>query len=138
MSARERFLLEPPHPLPADRAVRIALRTAHIAAFAVLFGGHFFDVDAERLRVWLWLTIGTGASLVMWESMGSFVWAYELRAWLTFAKLTLLCLVPSFWEQRRWILLAVLVIGSASSHMPSRLRHYAVFQRRIIHDPRKG
>ena len=45
------------------RALNIAMRTAHIGAMGVLLGGHAFDIPPERLRVSLWLTIGTGLVL---------------------------------------------------------------------------
>lgn len=137
-SIRRLLFPEPPRELPAERVLRIALRTAHIAAFAVLLGGHVFDVAADELRPWLWLTIASGVAFVALELCGSFVWLLELRAWLTFLKLALLLLLPLFWEQRVWLLLAILVIGSATSHMPSRFRYYAVIQRRVVDDPRKG
>lgn len=138
--SRVRHLLfpEPPRKLPAERLIRMGLRTAHIGAFAVLLGGHVFDVDAERLRVALWLTVGTGAAFMALELLGSFTWLFEMRAWLMFLKLALLCLVPLFWEQRTWLLLVILVAGSACSHMPGRFRHYSLIQHRVIDDPRKG
>ena len=101
-------------------------------------GGTVFDVDAERLRVSLWLTVGTGIGFMALELLGSFVWLFELRAWLMFLKLALLCLVPLFWDQRIGLLLVILVIGSACSHMPGRFRYYSIMQHRIIEDLRKG
>jgi len=39
-------------------------------------------------------------------------------------KLLLIAAVAMFWEQRLWLLLDVLVLGSVGSHMPGRWRYY--------------
>ena len=45
------------------RWLNIGLRTAHLGAMGILLGGHAFDVAPERLKVVLWLTLGTGVLL---------------------------------------------------------------------------
>ena len=50
---------------PYARAWNIALRTAHIAMFAPLVGGHVFDVPPARLLPWLYAAVITGAVLVV-------------------------------------------------------------------------
>lgn len=132
------FFPDPPRALPAERVIRTALRTAHIAAFGILLGGHMFDVEAERLRLWLWLTIATGAAFVALELYGSFIWVQELRGCLTLCKLLLLCLVPFFWTRRIWLLLSVLVIGSVCSHMPGRYRYYSLWRGCQVGEERRG
>ncbi len=129
---------DPPRELPGERVIRTALRTAHIAAFGILFGGHVFEVESSRLLVWLWLTVATGAAFVALELYGSFVWLQELRGWLTLLKVLLLCLVPCWWPHRVGLLLIVLVIGSVCSHMPGRFRYYSMFQRRVVGEERRG
>ncbi len=132
------FFPDPPRELPAERTIRTTLRTAHIAAFGILLGGHVFDVDAERLRFWLWLTVATGGLFVALELYGSFVWLQELRGWLTGCKLLLLGLVPFCWTRRIWLLLSVLVIGSLCSHMPGRFRYYSVWHGCQVGEERRG
>lgn len=116
------------------RGLNIGLRTAHIAAMGVLLGGHAFDVAPERLRLALWLTIGTGAALAAVESGFRLLWLHQGRGFMTLAKLALLCVVPVAWESRLPILLTVVVIASVGSHMPGRYRYYSVVFRRVIHD----
>lgn len=129
---------EPARELPGERALRIALRTAHIAAAGILLGGNFFGIEAGRLTPWLWATVGTGAAFVAVELYGSFVWLVQGRGLLTMAKLVLLALLPVFWEQRVWILLSALVIGSIGSHMPGRFRYYSLAHRRVFDHKRRG
>ncbi len=116
------------------RALNIALRTAHIGAMGILVGGHAFDVTPERLKVSLWLTIGTGVALAAIEAGPRLSWFHQGSGLMTMAKSALLCAVPLAWDYRLPILLAVSVIASVGSHMPRRYRHYSVVYRRVIHD----
>lgn len=123
---KARFFPEPERSLPGERHLRTGLRTAHIAAMAVLLGGHAFDVAPDRLHVALALTVVTGALLVALEMYGSLNWCFEVRGLVTILKILLVCLVPLLWDLRFYLLLSVLVIGSISSHMGAKWRHYSV------------
>ncbi len=65
--------------MPYARAWNIGLRTAHIAVFGVLVGGHVFDVPKARLLPWLYATIITGAILVLIEAFPRVRWCYQGR-----------------------------------------------------------
>ncbi len=128
---------QPPRVVTAARAWNIALRTAHIAAVGVLLGGHVFGVETAQLLPWLYGTIGTGALLWVMEAYPNWrSWFFECRTATIVVKLALLCLVPFFWNYRVAILLAVLVIGSAGSHLPRKFRHYSWLERRVIAEPK--
>jgi hypothetical protein len=116
------------------RALNIALRTAHIAAMGILLGGHAFDVAPERLKLDLWLTIGTGVALAALEAGPRLLWFHQGRGLMTMAKLALLCTVLAAWSYRLPILLAVVVLGSVGSHMPARFRYYSVVYGQVIPD----
>ena len=119
------------------RAWNIALRTAHIAAMAVLLGGHAFEVDKSRLLLCVWLTIGTGVGLAALEAGPRLVWFHQGRGLMTIAKLVLLCAVHFLWDHwhvRLAVLLVVVTIGSVGSHMPARLRYYSVIYREVVPD----
>jgi hypothetical protein len=116
------------------RALNIALRTAHIGSMGVLLGGHAFDVAPERLKMSLWLTIGTGVGLAAIEAGARLLWFHQGRGLMTMAKLALICAVPLAWDYRLPLLLAVIVVASVGSHMPGRYRHYSVVYRQVIHD----
>ncbi|GIX49356.1 MAG: hypothetical protein KatS3mg131_3567 [Candidatus Tectimicrobiota bacterium] len=123
---------EPPRVLPYARAISIALRTVHIAAFSLLLGGHAFAVPAARLLPWLYLSIASGAGLIALELYSSCKWLYQGKGVMVLAKLVLIAAVARFWEQRLWLLLAALVLGSVGSHMPGRFRYYSLLHRRVI------
>lgn len=138
MNARAFFFPDPPRELRGERILRTTLRTIHLAAMGILLGGHVFGVDAPRLLPWLWLTIGTGGTFAALEMYGSCTWLFQVRGVLFLAKIALLCLVPVFWEQRVWFLVAVLVIGSAGSHLPARFRCHSMLFRNLPCADRRG
>ena len=123
---------DPPRPLPYARAMSIALRTLHIAAVGILLGGHAFEVPSVRLLPWLYLGIISGVGLISLELYSSCKWLYQGKGVLVIVKLLLITAVAVFWEQRLWLLLAALVLGSVGSHMPGRFRYYSFLHRRVI------
>jgi len=123
---------DPPRPLPYARAMSIALRTVHIAAVGILLGGHAFEVPAVRLLPWLYLSLSSGAGLIGLELYSSCKWLCQGKGVLVMLKLLLIAAVAVFWEQRLWLLLAALVLGSVGSHMPGRWRYYSLIHRRVI------
>jgi hypothetical protein len=121
---------DPPRPIPAHRALGIALRTAHLMCFGTLLGGHVFDVEAQRLFPFLLATIATGVALMALELVSTCAWLFTGKGVMVLAKLLLLLAIPLFWEHRVGLLLATIVIASVGSHMPARFRHYSFVPRR--------
>ena len=76
----------------------------------------------------LYLAILTGAALGIAEIYPNWRSVFEVRSLVIAAKLVLLCLIPLLWDYRVGILLIVLVVASASSHLPRRVRHYSVLE----------
>jgi len=105
------------------RALSVCCRTVHLAGFAVLLGGHVWDVEPARLVPALWATIASGAALAVLEALPDGRWLLEVRGLLVLLKLGLLALVPLAWAHRVALLMAVVVVASVGSHMPRRFRH---------------
>jgi len=114
------------------RAWNIAMRTAHIATMGILLGGHAFDVPKADLETSHWWCIGTGLALLALETGLQLTWFHQGRGLMVLAKMVLIGCVPFFWDYRLPILLAVVVIASAGSHMPARFRYYSVLRREVI------
>jgi hypothetical protein len=125
-------------PIPHVRPIRTTLRTAHIAAFAVLYGGHWFGVAATQLAPALAATVATGGALVALEMYRTPVWPLQTRGIATFLKVALVALVGIAWSARLWLLTAALVLGAVSSHMPGRFRYYSLLHRRVIGSSERG
>jgi hypothetical protein len=104
----------------------------HIAAIGILLGGHVFAVPDMRLLAFLYLSIVSGAGLIGIELYSSCKWFYQGKGLLVLIKLLLVAAVAVFWEQRVWLLLLAVVIGSVGSHMPGRFRYYSIWHRRVI------
>lgn len=133
MAARWKTLLfpEPERSIPGERQLRTVLRTVHIASMAVLLGGHFFDVATAHLQGALIWTVASGGLIVLLELYGTLNWLFEVRGLVTVLKVVLVCLVPVFWEQRVWLLMIVLAIGSLSSHTTAEIRYYSILTGRL-------
>ena len=129
------LLPDPPRTIPAHRFLGIALRTAHLATFGVLIGGHVFDVHHDRLFPFLLATIASGAGLMALELCSTCAWLLEAKGLAVLLKLGLLLLVPVFWQQRVPILILVVVVASVGAHMPARYRHVSLLPRRPL-EPR--
>lgn len=104
--------------------MRVALRTAHIIGFSVLFGGHWFGLPREILAPWLYCSVLSGAALMAMDLRKGFDWLFQAAGVMTLVKILILALVPVFWGQRLVLLTLVMVIGSVGSHMPGVLRHF--------------
>ena len=128
MQARLHTLLFPEteRSFTGERGLRIGLRTVHIASMGILLGGHFFDMSAQQLHGPLIWTVLSGLGFMLMEMYKSLDWLFQVRGIITILKILLLLGVPLFWEFRVLILLAVVVIGSISSHMPGRFRYYSM------------
>ena len=114
--------------LSASRAWNIICRMIHMAVTGILLGGHFFGLPASRLLPFLYLAILSGAALAIMEMYPEWQGLLEVRSLVIAAKLVLLGLIPLLWDYRVVILLLVLVMASAGSHMPRRFRHYSVLK----------
>lgn len=108
------------------RWVNITLRTAHIATFAALVGGHVFDVPADELRPWLYGAIASGAAMMAIQLHASFLWLRQIRGAVILLKLAMLCAIAVWWQARVPILFAVIVISSYMSHMPGKYRYWVI------------
>lgn len=114
-----------PRRIPGVRALRTGLRTAHILAFAALYGGHVYGASPDRLLFALVATIATGGALLALEVYRAPVWLVQVRGVATLTKLVLVAGVAAFWELRIALLTLAIVIGAVTSHMPSRFRYHS-------------
>jgi hypothetical protein len=124
----------PPRRIPGHRALGVAFRTAHLATFGILLGGHVFGVESARLIPFLVGTAVSGVLLVALEVASTGDWLLEGRGLVVATKLGLLAMIPWLPAQRVPLLLLVVVVASVGAHMPGRFRHRSF--RRSRPDPR--
>ena len=98
-----------------------------------------FDQPPEILLAWLWGSIVSGLLLFATDLHASCAVLIELRGMAVFVKILLLLLVPFMWESRVPLLIASLIIGAVSSHIPRTYRHRLLFLKdKIVVDERRG
>ena len=124
--------------MPGVRTLRTTLRTLHIMAVAVFYGGHVYGVDAARLEPALYGVLASGGVFVALEVARAPIWLVQVRGVATFVKLGLVACVGVFWEQRLVLLTLALVIGSVVAHMPGRFRYYSLVHRKVVGPRDKG
>lgn len=128
-----------PRSFPFRRGIRTLLRALHILTTGILLGGHVFDQPSEILMPWLWGSIVSGLLLFATDIYASCAILFEARGIAVFTKLLLMLLIPFMWESRVALLVAVLVIGAVSSHLPRTYRHRVLFfEDKIVVDQRRG
>lgn len=125
-------------PLPGVRAMRTTLRTAHLLASGILYGGHIYSVPAEQLWPALLATLATGGGFVALEVYRAPIWLVQLRGVAALVKVALVLAVAACWSWRVWLLTAVMIIGGVASHMPGRYRYYSVLHRRLVGGQESG
>jgi len=120
------------------RVVRTGLRTAHLIAFGIYYGGHVFDVAPDRLLPALVAVVGTGSLFMAFEVWSAPVWLVQVRGVATYAKIALVLAAGLWWEHRVALLTVVVTIGAVTSHMPGRYRYYSLRDRRVVESHAKG
>jgi len=120
------------------RWFRTSLRTLHLIAVGALYGGTLYAVDASRLRPALSSVIATGAILVGFEVWQARIWLVQLRGVATLVKLGLLAGIAVAPDRALVLLTLALVIGSVSSHMPSRWRYHSLLHGRVAGPTERG
>lgn len=120
--------LFPPAPrdFPFRRAVRIGLRALHILTAGTLLGGHIFAQPPDVLLPWLAGAVLTGILLLATDLHASCAFLLEARGVAVLVKLAVLGLVAVFPDAAVALLVAVVLIGAVSSHLPKRYRHRVV------------
>ena len=112
-----------PGPPSATRLLGVALRTAHLAAMAVLVGGAWQGVGTGALYGSLVATTLTGVGLMVLEASHGRHWVYQVRGLSVLAHVGLVALSGTL---GRGALMAALVVGAVGSHLPKALRAWSV------------
>ena len=124
--------LGPATSLTGRRSIEIAVRTAHIAAMALLAGGHHFGAAPPSLRVWGVLTAATGAVLLAGEASHSRHWVYQARGVISLVHVGVLALIALAPSSARAAVVAAMIIGSVGSHLPRGVRKWSLRHRRPV------
>jgi hypothetical protein len=112
--------------------VRIAFRTLHIAAAAMVLGAAHFDSPQAAVHGdFVSLLIGSGAAILFDDAYRyGWRWVRMAQFWAAMSKVALLAiglLQPELLILCAW---AALVVGSIVSHASGEVRHFLLWGRR--------
>ncbi|HKI98472.1 MAG TPA: hypothetical protein VKB51_08385 [bacterium] len=123
---------KPKRDFPYQRWVRISVRTWHLLSMGILLGGTAHGLALSDQPLGLWMTFGSGLVFVALELYGSCVWLLQLKGWAVIAKLLLLGAAVASTGTSLPYLIAAVVIGGISSHMPGKYRYFSPFHGRVV------
>lgn len=106
------------------RAIGILLRTSHLFAMAIFFGGVHLGAAAASIRPWRLATVATGAVLLLVEMSHGREWIHQVRGLSAAAHVGVLALL-AFGGMERPACTLALVIGALGSHAPRSIRKFS-------------
>ncbi|WP_256382885.1 hypothetical protein [Photobacterium toruni] len=121
-----------------QRLSKTSIRALHILGVAISSGGFIFHLDQALWLNWWLLAMCSGVLMMAQEIYRSTLWLIQLKGVLTFIKLGLLASIVVLPQQQSNIYITVLLLSVFIAHGPAGLRHYSIWHRRVIDEPRKG
>jgi len=131
-SRSERTAHRPPRTFHGMRVVKVAARTVHIVAMALVLGGVAYAAPVGALALPLALTVASGLLLLGLDLWKSGTWLTQGGGAAVLLKLALLSLGQSFPAARFECYLAATAIASIGAHMPKSWRHWSFLHRRVL------
>jgi hypothetical protein len=114
------------------RTVKVAARTVHIVAMALMLGGVAYAAPVAALTLPLAFTVASGLLLFGLDLWKSGNWLTQGGGVAVLLKLALLALGQSFPAARFECYLAATSIASIGAHMPKSWRHWSFLHRRVL------
>lgn len=105
-----------------SRGLKISLRAAHVLGAGVFAGGVVLGVASEDLEGWLWLLVGAGAAVLVFDVLESPAFLVQTKGVVVLAKLAVLVSIVIS-GRGEWLLAPILFASVVSSHAPSAVRH---------------
>ncbi|MEC6897251.1 hypothetical protein [Photobacterium piscicola] len=121
-----------------QRLSKTSIRALHILGVAISSGGFIFDLDKALWLNWWLLAMFSGLLMMSQEIYRSKLWLIQLKGVLTFVKLALLASITLVPQQQPNIYITVLLLSVFIAHGPAALRHYSIWHRRVLHEPKGG
>ncbi|WP_279152703.1 hypothetical protein [Photobacterium iliopiscarium] len=121
-----------------QRLSKTAIRALHILGVAISSGGFIFHLDKALWLNWWLLAMFSGVLMMAQEIYRSKLWLIQLKGVLTFVKLALLASITLVPQQQPNIYISVLLLSVFIAHGPAGLRHFSIWHRRVIDEPRGG
>lgn len=121
-----------------QRLSKTSIRALHILGIAISSGGFIFHLDKALWLNWWLLAMFSGLLMMAQEIYRSKLWLIQLKGVLTFVKLGLLASIALIPQQQPHIYILVLLLSVFIAHGPAGLRHYSIWHRRVLNEPKGG
>lgn len=118
--------------LPAQRWIKISLRTLHLMGTAGLGGAYLYSAPAEDWLVYFWLTIATGICMSLLECWSNAIWLLQIRGIAIGVKLLVLLAIGLIEGASLPLFLLVIGISGVVAHAPGSLRYYSPYHGRRL------
>ena len=123
---------KPKRSFPGQRWVRISVRTWHLLSMGFLLGGTAHGLTLAEQPWGLWGTLLSGLVFMAVELHASCIWLLQLKGIAVLAKLILLWSAGLASTGSLAYLIAAVVIGGISSHMPGKYRYYSPYHGQVV------
>jgi hypothetical protein len=131
-SQGERTAHGAPRTFHGMRMVKVAARTVHIVAMALVLGGVAYAAPVQALVLPLAFTVASGLLLLGLDLWKSGTCLYQGSGVAVLLKLALLSLGQWFPAARFECYLAATSVASIGAHMPKSWRHWSFLHRRVL------
>ncbi|MCQ1059742.1 hypothetical protein LRP52_27610 [Photobacterium sp. ZSDE20] len=119
-----------------QRLSKTAIRAMHILGIAGSAGGFLYGVDKSLWIHWWIMAMVTGLIMTGLEIRQSRLWLIQLKGVLTYLKLGLLSCFFLIPQHKPELFIIILVMSVVIAHGPAGLRHYSIWHRRRIDEPK--
>ena len=119
-----------------QRLSKTAIRAMHILGIAGSAGGILYGVEKSLWLHWWVMAMVTGVIMTALEIRQSRLWLIQLKGVLTFVKLGLISSFFFIPQHKPELFIIVLVMSVVIAHGPAGLRHYSIWHRRRIDEPK--
>ncbi len=114
------------------RNLNITLRTIHLVGMLGVGGGILFNVEADLVSPWLWLTVLSGAGLMGLSIWSSRIFLIQLRGLVILIKIAILLLILYTDGADLALLIGATILSGIIAHAPGNVRYYSIFHGRRI------
>ncbi len=104
----------------------LLLRTWHIGATSIIFGGAVCGASFLEILAWHNLAIASGCALMISRFCQSRHWPYQVRGILSITHVGLLWIVHLHSERMVPVLVPVLILGVFAGNLPGYIKQWSV------------
>lgn len=117
---------------PGKRWVKIALRSLHIWAVAVVVGAYLFGIPQSAWYLWHQMFILTGFAMIALDGWSNGVYFLQLRWYVVMVKMALLAFLHPWYPEPFYFLASILIVSSVIAHAPGDVRYFSPWHMRRL------